>query len=216
MDDLTCGTGGFYEDDDGDVIPCVSYQPDLCLLNTDGSVTSDCSNSDFWEPPVQSPIFPDNTGDDSGAGSLSVYQNALNTLKTFSTSSPKCLKDLKAVGMTVSQVDSLALSVNFVSYTVLNPLEQQRLMSNGADLATNFVSNTIFYVGPNLANLSLSAALGEMLHELIHDSGFGAVGGVASPQQDLATQAALHLKQTLSYTDNISKKLTKDCFRSYK
>jgi hypothetical protein len=52
-----------------------------------------------------------------------------------------------------------------------------------------------------------------MLHELIHDSGFGGPPGL---QQDTALQSALHLKQNLNDTSNISKKLAKDCFKGVK
>jgi hypothetical protein len=118
---------------------------------------------------------------------------------------------MNAVHLSSAEVDSLAANVNFVSSITATPAEQARI-SGGADLATDSSINTIFYVVPYLQKFNFSAALGTMLHEIIHLSGFGA----SDANADLALQAALGLKQNLQDTSNISKKLAKDCFKGAK
>ena len=168
------------------------------------------------EPVVDDPsqplgMLPSDTGGNSTGGRLAQYQRALNALAGFSITSPKCAADMNAVHLSSAEVDSLAANVNFVSSITATPAEQARI-SGGADLATDSSINTIFYVVPYLQKFNFSAALGTMLHEIIHLSGFGA----SDANADLALQAALGLKQNLQDTSNISKKLAKDCFKGAK
>jgi hypothetical protein len=204
--DIACSVGGGPVGDGPTYAGCAADG----LEETSGPNDCYTFDGDTWTPSRIGPILPGNTGDDGTGGQLSIYQRALQGLSTFSTSKPNCLKDLSAVGLTSSEVDSLAANANFISYTNATANQQAAMLTSGADLATNYTINTIYYVTPNLANLSYSAALGEMLHEIIHLSGFG---GPVGPNQDSALQKALHLKVTGTQTDKISKKLAKDCFK---
>jgi hypothetical protein len=44
MDSLTCGSGGYEEDEDGVEEDCAVWQPDSCLLLIDGQVSPFCGN----------------------------------------------------------------------------------------------------------------------------------------------------------------------------
>ncbi len=141
------------------------------------------------------------------------YVLGLSSLKTFSTNSSDCLKDLTAVGLTPTQVDGLATGASFLNYEAL-PSPQQRinLILRHAILAADSSSQTIYYLPFNLVTESYALQLGDLLHELIHLSGFGGTG----PDQDTNLQSALKITKDPSNTGNISDKLAKDCFKGVK
>lgn len=133
-------------------------------------------------------------------------------MKTFSTKRKQCNKDLAAVGLTSDGVDALAKSAQFVSYTTAGG-SLNSYVGTGTDLVADSSKSTIYYFDADLTNDSFSILLGDMLHELIHLSGFG---GPPGPGQDTALQDALHLKLDPNDTHNITKKLAKDCFKGAK
>jgi RHS repeat-associated protein len=156
--------------------------------------------------------LPDNTGQkNAGLGNLASYQRAFDAMKTFSTTKTNCLTDLDAVGLKPDQVRSLASGAQFVSFTNASAYNQDQALRQGADLMTDRRIQTIYYVDPNLAKESFHVVLGELLHEVIHLSGFAAFGA----SQDTALQNALHVTVGAP-TMNISKKLAKDCFKGAK
>jgi hypothetical protein len=94
----------------------------------------------------------------------------------------------------------------------------------GSDTGNNVYQTTVYFYGVAGQKLqtfhsaldgggSYGRLLGTMLYELIHLSGFG---GPTGPGQDTGLQAALGLKVNKNSTDNISKKLAKDCFKGVK
>ncbi len=179
--------------------------------------------SDFGDTPypdgLHAPDLPMQGQDKNGkakaagiAAAINRYNLGLKSLISFTTSAPDCLKDLGAVGLTPAQVDSLASGAKFSEYTAAPPQTQINLILRNAILAADSKTQTIYYLPFNLVAENYGAQLGDLLHELIHLSGFGGTGS----DQDTNLQTALKITVDATNTGNISAKLTHDCFKSIK
>jgi hypothetical protein len=95
-----------------------------------------------------------------------------------------------------------------------NPNAQTRynLALRRAILAADSSTQTIYYLPQDLVSESYGLQLGDLLHELIHLSGFGGTG----TDQDTNLQSALGITVNASNTGNISDKLAKDRFKGAK
>ncbi len=67
--------------------------------------------------------LPSSPAAGTGVGNLKNYNKALKSLKKFGTKDPDCLTDLKAVGLTPSQVSKLATGAQFTSYVNATPAQ---------------------------------------------------------------------------------------------
>ncbi len=132
----------------------------------------------------------------------------MSYLKTFSTSSSDCLKDLKAAGLTAAEIDNYASTVRMVNALThpavaagmppridFSPLE-------GAPVPS-LAYNPLYYWQTSFAQL-----LGTLVHEYVH---------LQNPKQlDTQLQAALGLTVNSRDTSNISRKFATDCFAGIK
>jgi hypothetical protein len=156
-----------------------------------------------YTPP---PLLPGNVPN-GGAGNpknAKRYQRALKRLKGFKTTNQDCLSDLTAVGLSPAQVQSIATGAHTDSYLNSGAANIANAIATGADMLADSRSQTIYLVSPNLQPFSQGLLQAELLHEIIHLSGFGGYG----PQQDAALDAALGQ----SSDAGVDLKLDTDCF----
>lgn len=130
------------------------------------------------------------------------------TLKTFSTDSTDCLKDLKALGLTADKIQNYAKNLK-----TTNALTNHFYLSNWPSGGVDFVADTkaqpptLAYNSFNFWQTSFGDMLGTLVHEYAHFENPSA--------GDSGLQKALGVPVQKDTTD-ISKKLAKDCFRGAK
>jgi RHS repeat-associated protein len=138
---------------------------------------------------------------------LNWLPNAVNNLKSFSTSSSKCAKDLKAVGLTPDSVQNYANTVKMVNALTSGYISG---WPSGIDMVadTTVPTPTIAYNSYYFWQTSFGQMLGTVVHEYAH---------FANPTLgDGGIQAALGLTVNSGSSTNISMKFARDCFNGAK
>jgi len=208
------GSGDCWWDDANQVLQCSTTG--IC---GEGCSDSGSGNEDCTSNPYQAVCSGLGTTDQGGAPASPRQRQTdviwlgtgLKSLKTFSNPSQPCASDLKALGLTVSSVDSIAASIHLVNLFSLptgNP--GQGNFDSNADLtaAQGPGGNFVVYNSNNFWQTTYSQILGSLLHEIAHLNNMSL--------SDTQLQSALSLTPNATDTTNISNKLATDCFPNAK
>ena len=180
----------------------------VCVVSIDCVAACNLPPPPPGPPSPGQPIDPGNTdggGGGGGAGTvpLDYLQKGVNYLKTFSTKSPDCLKDLAAVGLNQAKIRSDAATIKMVNALASG---YQYHWPSGADFYadTKAPTPTIAYNSLYYWQTSYGQILGTLVHEYAH---------FAQPTVgDAGLQHELGIAFQPNDTNNISQKFADDCF----
>ena len=191
MDSLTCGSGGYEEDEDGVEEECAVWQPDSCLLLIDGQVSPFCGNMQAGQflqtssAGITGPFKYSNVGQDQAK--MKTINSDMSTLDSRLASDSNCLNWLstggnyQGLGLLDGLLPTLTVTEGQISNSNgnLNGIAAEANPYAGVNIFVN-AGGAFFYGGvipsangatPAIQGNSLNGQLFILIHELAHVNG---------------------------------------------
>ena len=229
MYELTCG--GFGDEGEGsasDYCGDINFNQN-CMIegfdSVDGAPTFDCGGDPIGQPdPTQEQTTAGFASEDTTSikGTVSyAAQSAIwaaipgmrNVLGSWSTTNTTCLNDLKAIGLSVGQVQQYASngSVKFVTalnnpgvFNQMSKYDQANGTRSDFMITSNTPANTVWVNPNNFWQQNAAQLAGTIVHEFAHLNNLNATDGFFQSKLGVAASAG--------NTADISLKLATDCF----